>query len=219
MAKDLVKSENENREHVNLLTSVNQNVSFKQSYVQSDTLCSIKHKQTLIDLNNSPINAKNLSNGFTNRIPLFSSPKNEYKNLNNLIKSDEIYGFTPLNQIMKSESNLNQLSTFQVNTKNNIISSGKMPKKNTNLSVQQNNEEQKLIRQQTSSYTNRLPPVPRRNSKTGINNSTNNLSLNNSLKNVNKLNASVVSNRTGSSSNLSSSDTSSSVIKSYYQKL
>lgn len=215
VAKDLSKSENENRENVNLLSTNN---SFNQSYVQSGTLCPIKQKQTLIDMNDCSNSAKNLNNGLTNRIALFSSPK-QYKNLNNLIKSDEIYGFTPLNQIMKSETNLSQLSTFQVNSKNNTISSGKIGNKSLSLSAQQSNEEKKLIKQPKYSYTNRLPPVPRRNSKTNINNSNVNLSLNNSLKNVNKLSVSVAPNRVGSSANVSSTETVSPIIKSYYQKL
>ena len=220
VAKDLTKSENENREHINLLSPMNPKVPCKQSYGQSGTLCSLKQKQALIGLNDYSNSIKNLNNGFTSKIVSFSSPKNEYKNLNNLIKSDEIYGFTPLNKILKSETNLNQLSTFQGNNKNNTVSKGKINTKNNNNSnVQENKEEQKLIKQAKDSYTNRLPPVPRRNSKTNINNSSSNLSMNNSLKNINKLNASMISNRTVSSSNVSNSEGLSPIIKPYYQKL
>lgn len=214
VAKDLTKSENENREHINLLPSIH---PCKQSYAQSGTLCSLKQKQSLMGLNDYSNSIKNLNNGFTSKIVSFSSPKNEYKNLNNLIKSDEIYGFTPLNKIIKSETNLNQLSTFQVNNKSNTVFKGKIT--NNSSTVQKNKEEQKLIKQGNDSYTNRLPPVPRRNSKTNINNSSTTLSINNSLKNINKLNASISSNRIGSSINVSSCEAVSPIIKPYFQKL
>ncbi|CAF0823407.1 unnamed protein product [Brachionus calyciflorus] len=213
VSKDLTRTENENRENINLLPSAN----------PSYALGSVNSKQPLLGVNSYTLNNKN--NEFNHKLPLYSNSKVEYTNFNTLIKSDEIYGFTPLNQIMKSETNLNQLSTFQVinSSKNNTLNNHKISSNNKLINpFEKSNyfDEQQLVKKPNSknntldAYTNKLPPVPRRNSKTSINNSSsNNLALiNNTQKNL--LNNKVINPFMGVNNNRTESTNTNIVLKS-----
>jgi hypothetical protein len=179
--------DNKNLDYQLKKSKLNNNNNFDERFMigNSNSSCNL----------NDEFKNKNVYNPNTDTV-IYSSPKLDLKSNQDLYSNDLIKKTNSNSQLSTFQANPNQCKAIYTTITNSQKATLQLPNRNVNLNLSSSNINTTSNSQspKIDNFTSKLPPVPRRNSKTNVNSNTNLTStknLNSSLKHVAASNSSL----------------------------